>query len=123
MGSIAHTTMRRDDNKFKELFLQWKERCSKRIPGISDANSKIILNYINDMEYGLNVGKSSKKGGRSYTRLYNLQQRLIFIAKKLEETYGIQDLTKLEERYLHEFFTGMRTGEIKRVDGGIYQDP
>ena len=75
------------------------------------------------MEYGLNVGKSSKKGGRSYTRLYNLQQRLIFITKKLEETYNIQDLTKMEERHLHEFFTGMRTGEVKRVDGGVYQDP
>jgi len=115
--------MKRDDIYSKEMYLRWKERCSKRIPEISEANSKIILNYINDMEYGLNVGKSSKKGGRSYTRLYNLQQRLIFITKKLEETYNIQDLTKMEERHLHEFFTGMRTGEVKRVDGGVYQDP
>jgi len=48
---------------------------------------------------------------------------MVFVAKLLEKNYKIKDLTKLEERHLHEFFTGMRTGEVKRVDGGIYQDP
>jgi len=115
--------MRRDDGVFKERYLDWKEKCSKGIPGISEDNSRIILSYINDMEYGLNIGRSSKKGGRSFNRLYNLQQRMIFVTKKLEKIYGITDLTKLEERHLHEFFTGMKTGEIKRVDGGVYQDP
>ncbi|MBS3087335.1 site-specific integrase [Candidatus Pacearchaeota archaeon] len=115
--------MRRDDDKHKRLFLLWKEKCPKKIPDISEENSRVILNYINDMEYGLNVGKSSKKGGRSYNRLYNLQQRMIFVTKLLEKIYGIRDLTKIEERHLHEFFTGMKNGEIKRVDGGVYQDP
>ncbi len=115
--------MKRDEATYKERYLQWKNKCGKRIPGISEKNSEIILNYINDMEYGLNVGKSSKKGGRSYNRLYNLQQRLIFTIKKLEEIYNVQDLYRVEERQLHEFFTGLRTGEIKRVDGGVYQDP
>ncbi|MCD4771707.1 site-specific integrase [archaeon] len=115
--------MIRGQEKHNKLYLKWKEKCAKEIPGISKANSKIILNYINDMEYGLNIGRSSKKGGRSYNRLYNLQQRMIFITKKLEKTYNIMDLAKLEERYLHEFFTGMRTGEVRRVDGGIYRDP
>ncbi len=109
--------------KNKRMYLNWKEKSKERISGITSENSKIIMNYINDMEYGLNVGKSSRKGGRSYTRLYNLQQRLIFITKKLENTYGITDLRNLEERHLHEFFTGMRTGDIKRVDGGVYRDP
>lgn len=115
--------MKKNSIDHKKRYLSWKEKYSKRIPNISESNSKIILNYVNDMEYGLNVGKSSKKGGRSYNRLYNLQQRLIFITKKLEEIYNIRDLTLLEERHLHEFFTGMRNGEIKRVDGGIYRDP
>jgi integrase len=115
--------MKRDEATYKERYMVWKEKCGKRIPYISEANSRMILNYINDMEFGLNVGKSSKKGGRSYNRLYNLQQRLIFATKKLEEIYNVQDLAKIEERQFHEFFTGMRTGEIKRVDGGIYQDP
>jgi integrase len=115
--------MIRGQEKHNKLYLEWKKKCSKRIPGITESNSRIILDYINDMEYGLNIGRSSKKGGRSYNRLYNLQQRMIFITKKLEAIYNIKDLAKLEERYLHEFFTGMRTGEVRRVDGGVYQDP
>jgi len=109
-------------DRHKEIYINWKKKNEKGISGISEENSRIILNYINDMEYGLNIGRSSKKGGRSYNRLYNLQQRMIFITKRLEEIYNIADLTKLEERHLHEFFTGMKTGEIKRVDGGVYQD-
>ncbi len=115
--------MKRSAINHKIRYQNWKNNYGKRIPDISEENSKIILNYINDMEYGLNVGKSSKKGGRSYNRLYNLQQRMVFITKRLESFYGVKDLTKIEEREIHEFFTGMKSGEIKRVDGGIYQDP
>jgi integrase len=115
--------MKRDDEIHKKRYLDWKDKCGKRIPDLSEENSRIILNYVNDMEYGLNVGKGSKKGGRSYNRLYNLQQRMIFLTKKLEKDYKIYDLAKAEERQLHEFFTGMKTGDIKRDDGGIYQDP
>ena len=48
---------------------------------------------------------------------------MVFITKKLEELYNIKDLTQLEERTLHHFFTGMKNGEIKRLDGNTYQDP
>jgi len=115
--------MKRDIYRHKEIYLSWKKRCGKKIPEISEENSRVILNYINDMEYGLNVGKSSKKGARSFNRLNNIRQRMIFMAKKFEKLYGIQDLSKLEERFLHEFFTNMRNGVIKRIDGGIYRDP
>jgi len=115
--------MKRDNEMYKKRYLNWKEKFNEGIPDISKESSKIILEYINDMEYGLNVGVGSKKGGRSYNRLYNLQQRMIFITKMLEKTYGIEGLTHLKERHLHEFFTGMRTGEIKRLDGGVYRDP
>ena len=115
--------MKKDIYRHKEIYLSWKERCCKRIPDISEQNSKVLLNYINDMEYGLNVGKSSKKGARSFNRLNNIRQRMVFLTKKFEKLYGIKDLTKLEERHLHEFFTDMRNGVITRIDGGIYKDP
>ncbi len=115
--------MKRSAIDHEERYLSWKENNKSRINDISKLNSDIILKYINDMEYGLNIGKSSRKGGRSYNRLYNLQQRMVFVTKKFESVYGIQDLTKTEERHLHEFFTGMRTGVIKRVDGRTYKDP
>jgi len=115
--------MRRCEEIINQRYIQWKEKNKDGIQGINEENSKIILNYVSDMEYGLNIGKSSKKGGRSCNRLYNLQQRMVFITKKLEELYNIKDLTQLEERTLHHFFTGMKNGEIKRLDGNTYQDP
>lgn len=108
---------------YKQRYINWKEKCENQIPEISSINSKILIRYLTDMELGLNIGRSSKKGGRSYNRLYNLQQRMVFITKKLEELYGVKDLTQLNENHLHELFTGMKNGTIKRLDGKTYQDP
>ncbi|MBS3087313.1 site-specific integrase [Candidatus Pacearchaeota archaeon] len=115
--------MKRQTRNYKERYFNWKNKSLDGIKGISKINSDIILQYIQDMEYGLNVGRSCKKGGRSYNRLYNLQQRMVFVVKILEELYEINDLKNIEERHLHELFTGMKTGEIRRVDGDIYRDP
>ena len=73
--------MRRGEEIINQRYIQWKEKNKNGIQGINEENSKIILNYVSDMEYGLNIGKSSKKGGRSCNRLYNLQQRMVFITK------------------------------------------
>ncbi len=115
--------MKIDPCHHKERYLSWKEKSGESIPGISEKNSKIILDYIYDMENGLNVGLGSKKGGRSYNRLNNLKQRMVFLTKKLEGTYGLTDIFKIEERQIHSFFTDMKNGTIKRVDGRVYQDP
>ncbi|MCK5450099.1 hypothetical protein KAI32_04480 [Candidatus Pacearchaeota archaeon] len=34
--------MRREELVHKNRYLEWKERCGKRIPDISEANSRII---------------------------------------------------------------------------------
>jgi hypothetical protein len=75
------------------------------------------------MEQGLNVATVSKKGSRSYARLCNLKQRLIFLSKLFETRYNLIDITAISERIIHEFFTGMRNGTISRLDGKIYQSP
>lgn len=115
--------MKKDPYRHKERYLAWKERCETRIPGISEENSRMILEYLYDMEHGLNVGKSSKKGSRSWNRMNNIRQRMIFLAKKFEELYGLMDMREMDERLLHKFFTDMRNGTIRRIDGGIYRDP
>lgn len=101
----------------------WQEKYGNRIPDISKKNSQIILDYIYDMEHGLNIARGSKKGARSYNRLNNIRQRMVFLAKKFKELYDLDDITQLTERQIHRFFTDMRNGTIKRIDGGIYQDP
>ena len=115
--------MKRDPYKHQEKYLLWKERIDEvgYIEGISKKNSEIILKYIFDMELGMNVSRKSAKGSRSYLRLNNLKQRMIFISKRLEAYYDLSCLTDLTEHQIIAFFSKMRSGEIKRVDGGEYK--
>ena len=79
-----------DPYKNEQRYKIWKEKAdAKGIQGISKKNSDIILKYLFDMENGLNVSISSKKGVRSYPRLNNLKQRLVFLSKEFEKREGI----------------------------------
>jgi integrase len=112
--------MKIDPYKHKEKFLTWKEKVKNGIPDISKQNSDIILQYISDMENGINVSSKSVKGARSHIRLNNLRQRMIFLAKQFER-YCKSGLTDINEERLFKLFNAMRNGTIKRKDGEIYQ--
>ena len=73
------------------------------------------------MERGINVAKGSKRGGRSYRRLNGLRHRMIFLAKAFQERFGLSSLVDVTEEKLHDFFFGMRSGEIRKQDGGRYR--
>lgn len=60
------------------------------------------------------------KGPRSYIRLNNLRQRMIFLAKYIEQHCGV-DLLDISEEQIMKFFNAMRNGTIKRIDGKCYQ--
>ncbi|MFH1238399.1 MAG: site-specific integrase [archaeon] len=115
--------MKIDPYKQSERYLSWKKSVENGIPGLSEKDSKILLDYIFDMEHGLNVASSNKKGARSHTRLNNIRQRMVFLFKKFDELNNIKDITKITERELHVFFSNMRNGTIKRIDGEVYKDP
>jgi integrase len=115
--------MKIDPYKHKEKYFSWKASFNGRIPSISEINSKIVYEYILDMEKGLNVASVSKKGARSYSRLNNIRQRVIFLIKQFEERYNLTDVTLVSERILHDFFTGMKNGVITRLDGRTYESP
>jgi site-specific recombinase XerD len=112
--------MKVDPYKHRDKYLRWKERVKDGIPGVRKENSDIILQYINDMECGLNVSSKSAKGARSHIRLNNLIQRLVFLAKQFEMR-SKSLLTELSEEMLIRFFNNMRTGVIRRRDGKQYQ--
>ena len=112
--------MKIDPYKHKEVFLKWKDKTIDGIDGISKPNSDIILQYISDMENGLNVSSKSVKGPRSYIRLNNLRQRMIFLAKSIEQHCSI-NLPDISEEQIIKFFNAMRNGTIKRIDGKCYQ--
>lgn len=109
--------MKIDPHRYKERYIVWK-KTNKEIEGVSDKNSKLIVNYLNDMEMGFNV--SSQKGARGYARLCNLKQRMGFIAKKLEELYNKKDITRSTEKEIVSFFNEMRNGSIKSRSGKNY---
>lgn len=110
--------MKIDPYKHKQKYLNWKEKVSAGIPDISQENSAIILRYLSDMECGLNV--SNAKGARSFIRLNNLRQRMIFLARLLDKQHHIS-LVKVSEEQVFRLFNDMRNGTIRRRDGGIYR--
>jgi len=96
-------------------------KAKEKISDVSEANSKIIKQFLQDMEHGINVANGSKKGARSYIRLRTLRDRLIFLAKKFKEHFQLDSITKITEEQLCTFFTEMRNGIIKKKDGKSYK--
>ena len=113
--------MKIDPSKSKERYLRWQHQTKHRIPGLTPSTSDTIRRYLYDMERGINVAKGSKKGGRSYRRLNGLRQRMIFLAKAFQERFGLTSVTDVTEEQIHDFFFGMRSGQIRKQDGGRYR--
>ncbi|MEK6862260.1 MAG: hypothetical protein AABY07_09935 [Nanoarchaeota archaeon] len=110
-----------DPYNTKEKYFGWKEKAMKNgILGLTSANSQIIMQYLQDMEQGLNVAVSNKKGGRSPLRLNSLSVRITFLAKRFQEKFSL-NLLQMEETHLFSFFADMRNGSIKRKNGGSYK--
>jgi hypothetical protein len=112
-----------DPYKHKERYLAWKEKTQEGVEGMSKANFDLMKAYLQDMESGMNVASSNKKGSRSYIRLNVLKQRLMDLSKQFYERLGLDDITKITEQQLFTYFTNMRNGIIKRRDGKIYRSP
>jgi hypothetical protein len=112
--------MKIDPHKHQEKYLRWKEKTQQGIPDLTPADSRLILQFLSDMELGLNVAPGSRKGPRSYIRLNNLRQRLIFLARELRARHGRVSITEITEEELHRLFSDMRTGGMTRLDGKTY---
>ena len=85
--SEINKDMKIDPYKHKEAYLKWKKEVKNRIPDLSEKNSNLLLRYLEDMECGLNVSITNKKGSRSFPRMNTLRQRLKFMFKEFEERY------------------------------------
>jgi len=113
--------MKIDPYKHEQRYFNWKAKLNGFIPNISKTNSKTILAYISDMENGINISSISKKDSRSYSRLNNLRQRLSSFCIKLEKMYKLDDITKITEEQLFDFFGKIRNGKIKTEKGQSYK--
>jgi len=115
--------MKIDPYNHEGSLTRWKNKVKEAggIPDLSRANSSIILQYLTDMELGINTSLSSKKGARSFIRLNTIRLRLTFLTRKFKEILDIDDLTELTEQQLCQFFVDMRKGVIRRQDGREYK--
>ncbi len=113
--------MKIDPYKHKEKYLSWKGKIKNGIPDISKENSDLILQYVNDMEKGINIASVSVKGSRSYIRLNAIRDKMCFFAKKFKEVYNLDKITDITEEQVVTFFSDMKNGIIKKVDDGTYK--
>ena len=114
--------MKIDPYKHKERYTKWKAKGGELI-GLSKSDSDLVKDYLEDMEMGMNVAKTNKKGSRSFARLNAIKSRMVFISKKFNEKFELNSVIDITEEQLHKFFTDMRNGNIRKANGKEYTSP
>ncbi len=112
--------MKIDPYKHKEKYLRWKFGQQGHVQDITRANADLIRLFIFDLEVGLNVSRTSKRGPRSYVRLNTLRDRLSNLARKLTERFSLDLITDVTEEQIHTLFHEMRSGTIAKKNGKNY---
>jgi hypothetical protein len=113
--------MKLDPYKHKEKYLKWKEKVKDGIPFISKENSDLTIQYLSDMERGLNVATKSSKGSRSFVRLNNLREKMCFFGMKFKEKYNLDNVININEEQLIGFFADMSNGVMNTRYGRAYR--
>lgn len=105
-----------DPYKHKERFEKWEKK--KKLNGLSKANSKIVLEYLNDMKNG---EFTARKKPLSAIRLNTIRQRIIWILNGIQKTYKQDDIRKITQKEATHFFNVlMRGGKIQNKWGKTY---
>lgn len=113
--------MKVDLYNHEKRYASWKEHALKYgMDGLSKQNSKLLINYILDMEIGANVSSQSRKGPRSFHRLNNVRQKISKVFRMLQER-GIEDVSKSKDTDIQKLFSDMEKGILKTESGTIYK--
>lgn len=112
--------MKIDPYNNKEKYLAWKSMAEKEIEGISKNNANILLQYLNDMEIGINVSRGTKKGARSFISLISSKDRLLSIMRKIKDIYKLDKLTDINEEQILLLFANMSNGKLTKPNGKKY---
>lgn len=98
--------MKRDPYKTEENWNFWKEKNFKGIKGIRKVDSALLIEFLKDMELGLNTTKNYK-GKRSPGTLLNLASHNVFFAKISKKSF-----LKLTKKDLHNLENEISQGKI-----------
>lgn len=94
----------------KERWDSWKLSKDK-FTGITPFNSNLLLEFLNDMESGINT-PTQAKGGRCPTTLINQRDHISFFLKHFKKPF-----TQITKDEIHKFCKKVEDGEIKKKDG------
>jgi integrase len=83
--------------------------------GLTKENSKLYIQYLLDMEKGVNISKSSIKGCRDIKTLNRLRSKVRGVFKLLQNE-GIKDISKATEKQLTDFFHKWQVEKNHSVD-------
>lgn len=108
---MAEEIIKKDIYNNREHWQKWKEANSKRIENLSPSNSKLLLEFLNDMENGINTPPRAK-GKREPTTLLNLKDHVSFFMKHIDKPF-----LKLTKEEIHEFENKVSEGKIKKRNG------
>lgn len=111
--NARHGSQVRDPYKNKQRYERW----DKQLPGATEADTPAILQYLEDMEDGKNIG--GPKGSRSPVRLMALKSRMTTLSRFADEHFKKTLLTITQDE-LHRLFKDMRTGKLKKSNGQSY---
>jgi len=104
--------MKRDPYKNKERWDNWKEAHFDKSPkGIKKEDWKILIEFLKDMELGINVPKE-KKGKREPGTLLNLSSHNKFFLMHFKK-----HLIKLTKKDLHQLEKEVLEGKILKQNG------
>lgn len=103
-----------DPHKNKETYIKWRYEQGAPIKEVSEKNRAIIIQYLDDMELGVNVSIVSKKGPRSYIRLRNLKSKIVSWAIILQDELGVDFMPEIagRERDFFKVIKKLRDGQI-----------
>lgn len=111
----------RDKSYQEAIYNNWKDYVDKNgIDGIGKKNSKLIFDYICDMETGLNMSKS-KRGQRSFKRMNVTRALIVGLTERLEAR-GVKNLEKTTSKDFAELINDMRKGVEATKKGGKYSE-
>ena len=97
--------MKKDVFNHKRLWFSWKGNLSSKYieENLTKPNSKLYIQYLTDMESGMNIPKTARKGRRTPMTLNRLRSKIKQILKLLQER-GINDISKAKEKDIVSFF-------------------
>lgn len=106
--------MKRDAYKFEDRWKTWKRNNYEGIEGINKTSHKLLIDFLKDMELGLNtpLGRNGKRTGGT---LLNLAQHNLLFLQHFKKP-----ITKIIKLDVHELENKFSTGKIKRKRGGNF---